>query len=212
MSTSPSSNQTTHNNETVSIANNLRTLMFQNNIDSIELSKKTGIALTTINLLKKGGGNPTLSTLLTVANYFGITLNELTTGTIHKKIFEIPLIDISESELFNTKQKNHRDTISCEMENSEIAAGCFAVKMNNNSLSPFFEKGTIFIIDSKKLPQDGDIVLVKFGESLPCFRKIFIEADSHYFKSVSEIMTSSVVKTQDYSLCGVVIKAIQQFI
>ena len=64
------------------LTNNLRHLMQRCNIDSTELSKSTGIALTTINGLKRGGGNPTLSTLQTIADFFNVSISQLTENNI----------------------------------------------------------------------------------------------------------------------------------
>ena len=84
------------------LANNLRSLMKTLNIDSSELSKKTGIALTTINGLKRGAGNPTLSTLYQLAEFFDVSIGQLTekdlsvTGKTARIVYEIPLLILEE--------------------------------------------------------------------------------------------------------------------
>lgn len=210
MSTEPTS-RTNSANDLNLLAENLRNLMFKNNLDALTLSKETNIALSTINALKRGAGNPTLSTLLTLANYFGLTLSELAESTrqSNKQIIEIPLLELSEVSAYQLNKK-YSDTFACEIENNE-EDDSFAIQISNSALAPFFEKGTIFVVSRHKLPQDGDIVLVKFGESLPCFRKIFIEANHHYFKSISDMLNQTATKAENYLIHGVIIKAIQQF-
>lgn len=195
---------------------NLRKLMFKNSTDSAELSKQTGIAISTINSLKRGEGNPTLSTLFALAKFFDISLSELAENplesTIGKNIHqhEIPLLDINElDDYFNHKLKETQTIIDDLL--NEDPENCFAVRISNSSLVPFFEKGTIFIININKKPQDGDIVLVAFGENLPCLRRIFIEGNSYYFKPISDLVTHKVIVASDFVIHGIVLKAIQVF-
>lgn len=212
--TSPS--QITESLNLTLFSENLRNLMFQHKVDVSELNEKTGIAVSTINSLRRGAGNPTLSTLLSLSNFFNISLSDLAESSIDKGIrqdknlYEIPLIDISEVNSYLNSGIKSQETITDDLQN-ENPNLCFAIKLNNSSLAPFFEKGTIFIMAIDKKPQDGDIVLVKFGENLPCFRKIYIEGDNYFFKSVSEVINHKAITTTDFLIHGIVLKAIQIF-
>ncbi|WP_028389167.1 helix-turn-helix domain-containing protein [Legionella fairfieldensis] len=195
------------------LTNNLRYLMQKSGIDAAELSKSTGIALTTINGLKRGAGNPTLSTLQTISDFFNITIGQLTENILsdnHGKnnLVEVPLLEIQEINdlLFNFDNVKTKIAVEVEKSNS-----LFAIKLSNNSLAPFFEKGTIFIICPEFRPQDGDIVLVQFNDQLPCFRKIFIEGEAYIFSPVSEMLGSEISKSKNFIIHGVVTKAIQNF-
>src|SRR5581483_6132788 len=60
------------------LSKNLSLLMFENNIDSPTLSRYTNVPVATINRLKANpASNPTLASLLPIANYFSISLNQL---------------------------------------------------------------------------------------------------------------------------------------
>lgn len=194
------------------LTNNLRHLMQKNGIDATELSKSTGIALTTINGLKRGIGNPTLSTLQTIAEFFNITLGQLTehslsAGGPKNLLTEIPLLDIQEIPEFLSSSDNFKTCLSIEADRNNL----FAVKITNNFMAPIFEKGTIFIVSPDLQPQDGDIVLVEFNNQLPCFRKIFIEGEACLFSPVSEIIGSEIFKSKNFIIHGTIIKAIQNF-
>ncbi len=196
------------------LAENLRYLMEIHNMDAATLGDKTGVALTTINSLKRGVGNPTISTLLSLANFFGVSLSEFAETKIsaknkRKKIFDIPLIELGQLESFLTQKKSN-EFMSSELD-TQAAGSCFAIKISNNGILPFFEKGTIFIIDPTKIVHDGDMVLVKFKDTAPCFRKIFIEANSYFFKQISDLISQNITKGDDYHIYGIVIKAVQQF-
>lgn len=198
------------------LANNLLFLMNKFNIDSSELSKKTGIALTTINGLKRGSGNPTLSTLFQLAEFFNVSIGNLTEknltseGKAKRIAFEIPLLTLDELPEFFKNQNKCKNSISTELDIWKPNK-CYAVKVNNNAMNPLFEKGSIFVITQDAHMHDGDIVLVQFDQHIPCFRKIFIEGKSFFFKPVSELLSGNVVKDNNFIIHGIVIKAIQHF-
>ncbi len=198
------------------LASNLRSLMNKFNIDSSELSKKTGIALTTLNGLKRGAGNPTLSTLNQLANFFDITIGQLTENNLAAStkdariIYDIPLLIFDELSDFLVNQNKYKNTISTQLDLWKPNK-YYAIKVNNNAMSPLFEKGSIFIIAQNIHIHDGDIVLVQFDKHPPCFRKIFIEGKSYFFKPVSELIGGNVVKDNNCTIHGIVIKAIQHF-
>ena len=60
------------------LSSNLCWLMKNKPIDSAGLSEKTEIALTTLNSLKRGVGNPTYSTLVALGSFFNVTVSQLT--------------------------------------------------------------------------------------------------------------------------------------
>ena len=57
----------------------LNHLMAESRIDGVQLSRRTGVPVTTINRLRKNDvdNNPTLSTLVPLANFFVITVSQL---------------------------------------------------------------------------------------------------------------------------------------
>ncbi len=207
----------TKNSETVlnsnNLANNFRFLMQKAGVDATELSKSTGIALTTINGLRRGAGNPTLSTLQTISDFFKISIGQLTESNLSNNnvkfnLVEVPLLEIQEIQEFLSNYDKYKSTIAIEVEKNNKS---FAIKISNNSMAPIFEKGTIFLVCSELQPQDGDIVLVQFNNQLPCFRKIFIEDEAYIFSPVSEIIGSEVSKSKNFTIHGVITKAIQNF-
>ena len=198
------------------LSENLRYLMKAKGLDTPDLYKITGIAATTINSLKKGVGNPTLSTLQILADFFGVSVGQLTEGEINSNsrgfssAHEIPLIELGNiiDFLNNCYKPNNAILVELDKQNS---SHYFAITLPNNSLAPIFDKGTIFII-CKELPvRDGDIVLVQFSQQFPCFRKVFIEDETFFFSPLSEVIGKDVVRSKSFVIHGVVVKAIQNF-
>lgn len=61
-----------------SLRENLRFLMESNNIDRLELAKNTGLQVNDIDKLLSGANNdPRISSLLPIAKYFRISIEEI---------------------------------------------------------------------------------------------------------------------------------------
>ncbi len=198
------------------LSNNLRYLMNKVGIDAVRLYEMTGIAATTINNLRRGMGNPTLSTLQSLSDFFNVSIGELTEKNLANLIMpqissgDIPLIDINEIDNFFSATYKQKKSIHIELTDT-LKEKSFAIKLSNGSMAPFFEKGTVFIICKDIIAQDGDIVLVRFGKNPACFRRVFIEEKAHFFGHISEILGKDLVKSKNFVIYGVVIKAIQYF-
>lgn len=197
------------------LTTNLAYLMQKVGVDATTLSQATGIALTTINSLKRGSGNPTLLTLQSICDYFNVSLGDIMESNLSAKVIkplpiEIPLLDIQRVSDFFSHPNQVKETILIEVEKTQDKY--VAIKFTNNSMAPLFEKGTIFVLCVGMQPLDGDLVLVQFNHQLPCFRKVYIEDDASYiFSPIGEIINGEISKSKNFHLHGVVIKSIQNF-
>lgn len=198
-------------------ARNLVYLMGKKGIDIATLSDATQLGTATIGSLRRGIGNPTLSTLLTLAKFFDVSLSELTEVDLTSQktkpshlAKEIPLIKINDLTKFLDRALENYETYATEIE-EVCGRSYFAVLINNDSLYPQFSMGTIFIIAKNEEPYDGDTVLVKVGNHAPCFRKIFIDGDNFLFSPITIENDVSPSIYQHYKLVGVVLKAVKTF-
>lgn len=195
-------------------AKNLSYLMDKKKIDVATLCAATKLAIPTVNSLRRGIGNPTLSTLLELANFFEVSLGELTEQNLsneknkHSSARSIPLIKINEINRFLENKLEKIETYTTEIDESS-GTSCFAVLVNNDSLYPQFSPGTVLIVSRDEKPLDSDIVLVKIKEHNSCFRKIFINGDHFLFSSVSIENDATLFSYDNYELIGVLLKAIK---
>lgn len=198
-------------------AKNLVYLMSQKGIDIAALGEATQLGTATIGSLRRGVGNPTLSTLLSLSKFFNVSLSELTEIDLAHQQFkpnhcarEIPLVKINDLNKFLDQTLTHSETYTTEIEAGQ-GGSYFAVLVNNDSLYPQFSMGTVFIIAENEDPYDGDTVLVKIGHHAPCFRKILIDGDNFLFSpiAIENDVTPSIY--QNYKLIGVVLKAVKTF-
>ncbi|MCC7005695.1 MAG: helix-turn-helix transcriptional regulator [Ottowia sp.] len=198
-------------------ARNLVYLMSKNGVDIAALSEATQLGTATIGSLRRGVGNPTLSTLSALSKFFNISLSELTEidlsaqkKKINDFVKEIPLIKINDLNKFIERTLDHYETYTTEIEEARDRT-YFAVLVNNDSLYPQFSTGTVFIVSEDDEPYDGDTVLVKIGSHAPCFRKILIDGDNFLFSPIAIENDVSPSIYLHYKLIGVVLKAIKTF-
>ncbi|WGL99815.1 helix-turn-helix domain-containing protein (plasmid) [Arsenophonus sp. aPb] len=194
------------------VADNITRLMNERKIDTHELSQLTGLGTATINSLKRGVGNPTLTTLELLAKVFNVTVGEMTEkrekGALARvSVAPMPLIKLSDVDEF-IENGLFAETFIAEVD-SPIHSSLFAIKIDNDTLYPHIPSGTVCIISKDEKFKDGDIVLVKINNHSPFFRKIYIEEQYLAFSPVTLESTPSVY--ENYELLGVVIKKIRSF-
>ncbi|CBJ80091.1 hypothetical protein XBJ2_440021 [Xenorhabdus bovienii str. Jollieti] len=196
------------------IAKNIDFLIKKNNIDSQTLSRLTGLGIATINSLRRGVGNPTIATVSSIADVFGVNVGEITDGKLSESnkneeiISSIPLVRYDEldgyvSGKIITKnlyklsiQDNHEDSL-------------FAVEFGNNLLFPYFDSNTIAIVSKTEAVCDSDVVLVKIKDAPICFRQVFVGESGIYFSILGIENERKTVLTQNYTIIGVVIRSIR---
>ena len=194
---------------------NISNLMKEKGIDAVELSRATGLGIATINSIRRAVGNPTLSTLSSLANFFGVSLAELTEkngdkGRISlKNVKPIPFLKLGDVEnFFSTGYFDDTYITEVEVDQNETF---FSVQINNDTMYPQMPNGSVCIVSKDAEPSDGDIVLVKIYEHTPCFRRVFIEGSSYIFTPISLERTMAPSLYDDYKILGIVLKFIKTF-
>ncbi|PHM62138.1 helix-turn-helix domain-containing protein [Xenorhabdus ishibashii] len=197
------------------IAQNIDFLMKKNDIDPQTLSRLTGLGIATINSLRRGVGNPTIATISSIANVFGVNVGEITDNKLYESnedeeiILSVPLIRYSELDSYITGKivniNLYKVSINSNHENS-----LFSVEFSNNLLSPYFDSNTIAIVSKTESFCDSDVVLVKIKDSPICFRQIFVGESGIYFSILGIENEPKTILTHNYTIIGVVIKSIKK--
>lgn len=197
------------------IGEKLSCLMVQHGLDTQELSNRTGLGTATINNLRRGTGNPTISTLSALADFFHVSIGSFTDAEVLNepnppgKVKTLPLIRYSEIEAFIADVFVPTMTYSAEVDNVKDTS-LLAIEIMNNALSPELERGTICIISRNEPFTDGDIVLIKIKEYPACFRRIFIGNNGFYFCNISIGSELDMIEYDEYEIIGVLLKKINR--
>lgn len=199
----------------------LNRLMSEFKIDGVKLSRNTGVPVTTINRLRKAdpANNPTLTTLVPLAEYFSITVSQLigdeaisvsaqparvTWKSIPHLSFEQTVKWLGNKDLLAISDLQWTTT------DLGLSENAFAVTVQGDSMSPQFPEGTLLIFEPNLCAHNRDFVLVlPRGQSKPLFKQMLIDGPDHYIKSLhfdfKEIKTIEL--GQDHVLLGVMVQA-----
>lgn len=156
---------------------------------------KVNVPKATINRLLSGRTpDPRVSTLIPIANYFGITINQLlgleplpTHSPIqcapeNGSILKIPYIELDKLTgwITQTFQPNQFYSIIASNDGM-IDQHAYLTKVDSDGMSPKFNKDTFLIVNKKVAPQPGDYgVFYIEEENQVCFRKLITEGPQHY--------------------------------
>lgn len=175
-------------------------LLFEKNMKAIDLARETGIPQPTVHRIVAGKcTNPHSGTIQSMAQYFDLSVEQLKGDAPlpdalfsknhifpirNQHLIEIPIIAWSDLGNINFQEKVVSDKTIAAM--SDLSPSCFAVVMNDSSMEPHFQRGSILIIDPYKTATDRAFVLVKLGESsLFVFRQLLIDADHQFLKPLN---------------------------
>lgn len=191
--------------ELTCLAHNLNNLMRDKGVDTKQLSALTGVSISLLNSLKRGDGNPTLGTLITLANFFDISIDSLILSDARKRgtVAIIPVYEIQVAHEANKHVAIKNIYLKIEKDKN---MSHYAIQLDNSSLMPFFDKGSIFLISNHNKHSDGDIVLVRINNEYNVLRKVFIKNQGLLFQYIS--LDADLHFYDNYKIIGPVIKVI----
>lgn len=191
--------------ELLCLAHNLNNLMRDKSVDTKQLSALTGVSISLLNSLKRGDGNPTLGTLITLANFFDVSIDSLILSDARKRgtVAIIPVYEIQVAHEANKPIAIKNIYLKIEEDKN---TSHYAIQLDNSSLMPFFDKGSIFLISNHNKYTDGDIVLVRINNEYNVFRRVFIKNKGLLFQYIS--LDADLHSYDNYKIIGPVIKVI----
>ncbi len=201
------------------ISETLSHLIKRHNLNTLELSRRTGIGQPVIYRIMSGEtDNPKIATVCALADYFKITVNQLigetplpgdAKKTKSKELLGIPLItweDVDSWPLSKMKLAKAKKIDSEIDYNPDL----YALKMNDDSMEPLFSKGTLLIIDASKKARDRSYMIVKCkSQKQSVFRQLLMDDDFQYLKPINPDPDKYKMKVfgKDDKYCGALIQA-----
>lgn len=191
------------------IAENLRRLLFEQDLTPTELARHIDIPQQTIQrIVKNKIKRPHVKTLSAIADYFKIDIKELTgespapffSDSLTQTKQEGLLLPVYEwpqlNEVYHSKEVEPSQRIFAMPTYSQLTYG---VVMKDTSMSPYFMKDTILIIEPNQPINDRSFVLVHLHQSdTIVFRQILNNGDDHFLKALSaDLNTFPVRKLED---------------
>jgi len=194
------------------LSDNLNMLMARARVSSDELARQIKIPATTIKRIRNNDhANPTITTLIPIANYFSVSLNQLVGMESLISTTNQPLIKTQKVPLFSWEESVHYAEIEY-MERAQyinveriVSEKAFALIVEDTDLD-FFPKHCIILIDPMVQPLNGDYVIVaNMKHNKPSIRKYIVEMDQLYLKPlISGIGVTTF--TSEYKILGVILQ------
>lgn len=174
---------------------NLLALMNNNGVSLTVLSRNTGIAIPTIKRLQSDPTtNPTLTTLLPIANFFGVSVNQLVDKDFSADEFygytenknnwlKVPIIDWEHAISWPQEKKSHPNKKHVLV---DIDAGNnpYALVVQEDDWIGI-PKNSILIINSALKPANKDYVVVCKEKGHPTLKQMCVEGDKTYLRSLT---------------------------
>lgn len=194
---------------------NLTKLLDSHQINENELAKNLNIPYNTIHRIMNGStGDPRISTLQQIADYFGVTVDSLlkenkTTKVSEKEQINVPVFgwdDISQSNFLEKINVNSwKSWIAIAQIDNLNTDSLFALE-STRSMQPRFPLGTTFIVLYKEQPIDGDLVLIKFKDTnAVSLRELIIDHPNWRLDPVIHGSSPLIFNHDDCEVIGVVV-------
>ena len=196
-------------------------LISESGLSELELSRRMQIPAASINKLKSGRvQDPQSSTLIAIANYFNISVDQLLGNAplnqySIKQVDYIPLLDsknILSTNIAELTYTNYSRWIPFNLEpGTNINHSIFALKITNNTMSPYLDENSIVIVDSSMPVSNGNYALLYIAEDQNIvLRQIFFDGVTKIAKPVNEVFSTFTLTPND-KILGVIRYSLRQF-
>jgi SOS-response transcriptional repressor LexA len=196
------------------LSDNLNLLMAAMHISADELARRTGLPASTIKKIRnRYNPNPTLATLVPLAQFFSVTLGQLAGAEplpdarvkeINKEnvkiLRHVPLLSWSEAIVWPNTDSKSRALIYTEHEYSKNAYALIVEEIDWENLT----RGTALIVDPAMKAEHRDyVVIYVVGHSQPSLKQILYDEGEIYLKPVVQGYNISALSSK-HKILGVV--------
>jgi SOS-response transcriptional repressor LexA len=201
----------------------IKYLMKRNNINSeTQLALKIGIPQATLNrLLLADSRDPRASTLIPIAQFFNVSIDELlgikplkldldgsiNDGKYNYNVHSLPIIDWEmvpewQSNLINISPANYNEWVTID---KNLSKSAFALR-SFSMLEPRFKKNSILVVDPEFPYKDGHYVVVGIDNKIPTVRKYLCDGANIYLANVNNLVQYDKLE-DNYRIYGPIIES-----
>lgn len=205
----------------------LKRLLFEKNMTGTDLARQINLPQPTIQRLVAGTTTkPHFSSLLAIAKFFNITVDQLRgiepiTWPGWEKSFvptlnKIPVVTLEQVALWHEIQQEFKITFQTPVVWAEKIPTdkAFAIIMPDASMYPHFDRGSLLIFDPEKKPYDRCFVIAALQQPARIiFRQLVLDGNKCYLKALNPDLGNSPMIHLESSdrICGVLVQAHQNY-
>jgi SOS-response transcriptional repressor LexA len=186
----------------------------ENKLTPAALARKLGIPTNKITRILNGDvTDPKASTLLQIANYFGITIEQLL--GVEAMAREGISQRLTTTQALPIFELNHPEQMTKEWYRwipNDIAGDYFTLALNTDLYEPTFQKNSLLIINRDIAPDDRSYILIKKND-IPhhCLIKKYVqEGDQIYLYPINPKLPIEVFDENLYTVIGVILEVHQK--
>ncbi len=187
------------------LSDNLNTLMANARMNACELARKTGVPASTIKKIRNHNNpNPTLATLIPIAQNFAISVSQLVgdEGLTMHDVSRLPLL--SWEQAVHWPQTTPAALMSSGMMN-QYSEHSFALLIQEDNWEGFAADSVIIIDPTIKADHRDYILVHKLQNELPSLRQMLQDDGTTYLKPVVSGYQMSILN-HDYRILGTVME------
>lgn len=143
---------------------NLINLMAEKEVSNVKLGKYLGVSDTAVLKWKRGEAVPAVDKVLKIAEYFGISLDELLgTRMDTERNVSLPLVGVISAgpfDILNEDQWDERLSVPVDLLAGRPANGCVTMKVSGDSMAPYLLEGDVLIVHRQTSAVNGNIVVM----------------------------------------------------
>ena len=192
------------------IQQKLNGLITSSDISTRMISEATGISVAAINNLRRGEGNPTVGTLVSIASFFNVSLSELLGFKDDHNLNQVIAISLYDLRKIHETNREELSRLLIEPPKNMNVYDLFAVTIDNNTLLPFYEKGTVFIACHNKPLIDGDLIIARLNNTHNIIKRCFIRGNSYILQDLPIEGTIEKTDINHITILGIVIQINQK--
>jgi transcriptional regulator with XRE-family HTH domain len=186
------------------------------NLTPAGLARKLGIPTNKITRILNGDvTDPKASTLLQIANCFGININQLL--GLEPIIREGEYGDLTASQMLPVFNLNHMDDQKTPREwyrwvENNLEGNYYALCIDTDLYEPTFLQNSLLIVHADLLPEDRCFVIVKKKNNLShcSIKKYVIDGSETYFYPINPKLSVEVYDESLHTITGVILEVHQK--
>lgn len=144
---------------------NLTNLMKENDISNVKLGKILGVSDTAVMKWKRGEAVPAVDKVMMIAEYFGVSLDELMGKPLHTEqaSISLPLVGVISAgpfEILNEDQWNEKRTVQARLLADRPKRECVTMEVMGDSMEPYLLEGDVLVVHRQNYAVNGNIIVV----------------------------------------------------